>query len=270
MDNDIINEARFYFKELEHLNQTLPIISSNANCNSLEEAETKLSAYLSLQIPEGFSEQDLENIKDDFKAASDNSSKLRSELSAMKAKLKAAEEEFVSPETLKRKKAELEEKIDSYCLFGQTVNLASNSLEAAFREMRRGFSGSLDSRTSEIFSVLTDNRYEKVSVSKNFDLSFTDNKSFGKKESSFLSGGCEDQLYLSLRLALSEMICDQKESLPIFMDDPMYSFDDSRAFATLEFLKEYSENKQIAMFTCHSAFADMARELKISTKELQE
>lgn len=264
----VIDEAENYYKQLEQLTQTLPIISANANCNSVEDAEKKLSAYDSLQLPDGYSENDLENIKEDFKSASDNSSKLRSELSAMKAQLKAAEEQLVSTEVLKRKKKELQEKIDAYILYGKTANIAADTLEEAFREMRKSFSGTLDSRTAEIFRTLTNQHYENISVSKNFDLSFNDKYSFGTKKSVYLSTGAEDQLYLSLRLALSEMICENGESLPILMDDPLYSFDDSRAFLTLDFLKKYSADKQIIMLTCHSALADMARELKINIKEL--
>jgi uncharacterized protein YhaN len=98
-----------------------------------------------------------------------------------------------------------------------------------------------------------------VNVSKNFDLNFTTDEAFGLKESAYLSSGTEDQLYLALRLAITELITADTEALPIFMDDPLTQYDDKRAAAAIKFLKEYSAGKQLVMFTCHGKFADMAK-----------
>ena len=53
-------------------------------------------------------------------------------------------------------------------------------------------------------------------------------------------------------------IRDSAESLPVLLDDTLAQYDDKRAEAALEYLKEYSENGQIIMFTCHRSLYSAA------------
>ena len=47
-------------------------------------------------------------------------------------------------------------------------------------------------------------------------------------------------------------------ALPIFLDDSLAQYDDRRAEAAAGFLKEYSADGQVIMFTCHGAVRDAA------------
>ncbi len=266
----VLREAEENIKKLENAAHSVSVLSDNANCRNLAEATEKLSAHNAEGTVVGIDETELENIKEKFKVASDISGRMRSELSALKVRLKAEYEKIESVEVLCRQKIELEKKISAYRHHCDITDCANEALNEAFRELRRNYSGTLDSRTAEIFSALTENRYDGVTVSKNFDIAYSDLEAFGTKESGYLSGGTEDQLYLSLRLALAELICENGEALPIFMDDPLANFDDQRACSALAFLKDYIRERQAIMFTCHSSFADMARELDINIKELRE
>ncbi len=252
-------------REYEGLIQRLGILADHANCSSVEEAKQKL---LSFEDSSDITEADVEEIKEKFKAASDISGKMRSELATLNAKIKALAESAESVEVLRRKRDELKTKIADYTYYCSMVDNANEVLEEAFREMRMNYSGALDKRTAEIFALLTGNKYKSVNVSKNFDLNFTTDEAFGLKESAYLSSGTEDQLYLALRLAITELITADTDGLPIFMDDPLCQYDDNRALAAMEFLKEYSVGKQLIMFTCHGKFADMAKNLEINTTNL--
>lgn len=63
-----------------------------------------------------------------------------------------------------------------------------------------------------------------------------------------LSIGTIDQLYLSLRFAMLEEICEEK--IPIILDEAFAYYDDERLKNILEYIiKEYSD-RQILIFTC--------------------
>ena len=81
---------------------------------------------------------------------------------------------------------------------------------------------------------------------------------FGGKELAFLSSGTIDQAYLSLRLALSELMFENSEKLPVLLDDALAQYDDLRTKTALKYLKKHSENGQIIMFTCHRFVKDAA------------
>ncbi|MBQ2236659.1 MAG: hypothetical protein II317_00915, partial [Clostridia bacterium] len=93
-----------------------------------------------------------------------------------------------------------------------------------------------------------------------FDVTVEKANTFGTKEIDYLSSGTKDQVYLSMRLALAKLMSD-KDLLPIFLDDSLDRYDDSRTVAALNFLKGFAKDSQIIMFTCHSFIADKAREL---------
>ena len=63
---------------------------------------------------------------------------------------------------------------------------------------------------------------------------------------------------MSLRLALSSLMFENAENLPVLLDDVLTRYDDKRAQTALEFLKEYSDNGQIIMFTCHRSLCSAA------------
>ena len=63
------------------------------------------------------------------------------------------------------------------------------------------------------------------------------------------SDGTADQLWLALRLALSETLAPDA---PLILDDALVRFDDRRLQTALEVLAELSRNRQILLFTCQS------------------
>jgi uncharacterized protein YhaN len=81
------------------------------------------------------------------------------------------------------------------------------------------------------------------------------------------SSGPIDQAYLSLRIAISELISAETRA-PIILDDVFMQYDDNRISKALEFLKDYSLKIQgschIIIFTCHKHIADMASAKGIS------
>ena len=55
-----------------------------------------------------------------------------------------------------------------------------------------------------------------------------------------------------MRLAICLLALSEEESCPIILDDALLGFDDKRAKAALELLRELSKDRQIILFTCQS------------------
>ena len=63
-----------------------------------------------------------------------------------------------------------------------------------------------------------------------------------------LSSGTIDQIYLSARLALADLVSEHKNSLFI-LDDPFSGYDDQRLDNVMRFLKGLSDDHQILLLT---------------------
>ena len=124
-------------------------------------------------------------------------------------------------------------------------------LQAAVDDISRSFGPLLNEKTAEIFSNLTGGRYEKVMVDKEYAIQAKP-KAGGYHEWKYLSSGTTDQAYLSLRLAMTELITDNGERLPLMLDDVLLQYDAERAENALEYLKKYAQNAQILFFTCRN------------------
>ena len=76
-----------------------------------------------------------------------------------------------------------------------------------------------------------------------------------------LSKGTQQQLYLSIRLALVAEFAKRTAPLPLIMDDCLVNFDPKRAAAVAGLLAERSADGQCLLFTCHPETAElMARQ----------
>ena len=259
----LITKTEEALNELDAATQKAELLADHAGIASTEQARSRREAIAAEGLPEGISEDELDSVKERFKTQSDQNGKIRSEISSLKAQLKAMAEGIPSVALLRLKEEELTKKIDGYNDFGAKVELAQEVLDEAFRELRKNYSGALETRTTEIFAHITEQKYSSVNVSKNFELGVTAAEVFGLKDSQYLSAGTEDQLYLALRLALAELMTEQTGVLPLLMDDPLAQYDDNRMAQTVEFLSDYAKERQLILFTCHTAVADAARANKV-------
>ncbi|WP_261301785.1 AAA family ATPase [Paenibacillus andongensis] len=76
-------------------------------------------------------------------------------------------------------------------------------------------------------------------------------------DTSQLSRGTAEQLYLSMRFALAEEYAG-KAILPLVMDDILVNFDEERMERCLRVLADLSSRHQVLLFTCHSHVREAA------------
>jgi hypothetical protein len=98
-----------------------------------------------------------------------------------------------------------------------------------------------------------------VYLLSDYKMRFNADNSFYDAE--YLSFGTYEQIYLALRLATAELIC---EELPVFLDDILTSYDDERTKNAIECLGDLDE-RQIVLFTCHKSDAEFAEKTRAYT-----
>ena len=130
------------------------------------------------------------------------------------------------------------------------IAMAMDALESANLTLQNRFSPALGARAAEIFSGITGGRYQRVLLGRDFSLAAGSDADGAQHSVQLLSQGATDQLYLSVRLAICDMVLPRDRSVPLIMDDALISFDDERLHAALDFLLQESRQRQILLFTC--------------------
>jgi uncharacterized protein YhaN len=139
-------------------------------------------------------------------------------------------------EVLERELATLE--LTAQCIEEARYNVLVSKLEV------------LNKRTSKILEDLTSGRYSRVRFDRS-NLKFevwSDDKGEWLDPEKWLSAGTMDQIYLAARLALADLVSEEKNSI-LILDDPFASYDEKRLENAMKVLRELSENHQILLLT---------------------
>ena len=154
-----------------------------------------------------------------------------------------------SAESLQAQINQLQEEYDA-------LRLAMDTLTGVNSILQNRFSPQLSRRTAEIFHELTEGRYTAAALDRSFHLTARPAGDPIDRDIQLLSAGAADQLYLSARLAICELVLPPEKSIPIILDDALTNFDNERCAAALRWLKQAAAHRQILLFTCHSREAD--------------
>jgi hypothetical protein len=84
-----------------------------------------------------------------------------------------------------------------------------------------------------------------------------------------LSRGTREQLFLSLRLALTSWYAKRGKKLPLVLDDVLVNFDNIRAEAAAGVLRDFAnEGHQLLLFTCHEHIGRIFKQLEVDVRQL--
>ena len=138
----------------------------------------------------------------------------------------------------------------------RALELAQEALYQATTSLQRRFAPRISKRAQEYFSILTDGRYQRISLSDDLSISASAENEDTLRGAGWRSDGTVDQLYLSLRLAVAGEITPEA---PLVLDDALIRFDDVRLKAALDVLQEEAQTKQVILFTCQQREKDMIK-----------
>lgn len=207
---------------------------------------------------------DLEATKEKLKLLANEKSEAENLKTKLETEIKTGFRGLSDPEDIRRDIEKLKESIAAKQAFYDAASTAYDVLSDSFIAARKSFGSVLESKTLKNFEAITENAYGAVNVSSDFDISVEKSGMFGMHGLEYLSRGTKDQVYLALRLAVSELITE-KEPLPVILDDSLSQYDDGRFSAALGFLSEYAKDTQICLFTCHRYVVEEAEKQGIKT-----
>jgi uncharacterized protein YhaN len=141
--------------------------------------------------------------------------------------------------------------------------IAHDIITLVYEDLKEIFAPELESRARALLERITQNRYKEIIVRKeDLGVLVIPPEKSDPVEVDVLSQGTKDQLYLSLRIALSELLSGDKNP-PLLFDEAFHTFDDDRLQETLTVLKEIGETTQVVVFTHEKSYAEYGNSIPL-------
>lgn len=196
--------------------------------------------------------------------------KLNEEKSKLSENIADILKEIDEIESGTRSLAEIEEEMDFYenkiKTFRRKIKVAEIAADKIVKisdSIKGDFMPLLRKSISDNFAYLTGGKYCEVVIDEDMNIMVVeeDNKQRNIELES-LSGGTLDQLYLSLRVGLGNILSGNK-NIPLVFDDSFVQYDSKRLRNSIEMLAKESERRQIILFTCQEREAELAKQMNI-------
>lgn len=196
--------------------------------------------------------------------------KLNEEKSVLSGSIENILKEIDEIESNTRSLNEIEEEIAFYenkiNTFKRKIKIAEIAAEKIIKisdSIMGDFMPLLRKSISDNFSYLTGGRYRQVAIDEDMNITVIEEDNKQRSiELENLSGGTLDQLYLSLRVALGNILSGN-QNIPLIFDDSFVQYDSKRLKNSIEMLARESERRQIILFTCQEREAELAKQLNI-------
>lgn len=135
------------------------------------------------------------------------------------------------------------------------VEMAMERIRSLSGDGKEEIMNRLQAKASAVLNCMTEGKYKKVFFSREQEPEVWDGS---RKLSMFqVSTGCQDQIYLAVRIALQDLFFED-ETMPLMFDDAFVYFDEERLERILGYLSGLG--RQVLIFTCH------CREIQILEK----
>ncbi len=138
------------------------------------------------------------------------------------------------------------------------LDVALAALGKANEHLQSRFSPALTELAAGYLSRLTDGAYSTLVLERDLGARVYPPENPASREAAYFSGGTKDQLYLAVRLAVSQLLCP---GTPLILDDALVRFDDQRLLAALRVMREEAETRQVLLFTCQRREAEAIKSL---------
>lgn len=134
----------------------------------------------------------------------------------------------------------------------QAANHAVEVMQEVTRKRHTKVAPKLAQLASEYLSTITDGAYTELLINPEMQISIRipQTQALNQDPERMLSKGTVDQIYLSLRLAMINILSEDAEQIPMVLDDPFAHYDDTRVHSAMKLMAEVGEHSQVLLFTC--------------------
>ena len=163
------------------------------------------------------------------------------------------------PADLYAKIAAIDKRLEELRLAHKAYFIALSAIENASDNLRAEISPRLAEYSTDLMGIMTNKKYTSFDVSDGLKVTFKD--ADGEERSvDFLSGGTRDLTYIAVRMALIDMLYNDKP--PIVFDESFAHQDNLRARSMMAGLSKLSEDGiQSFVFTCRAREGALAKEI---------
>lgn len=138
----------------------------------------------------------------------------------------------------------------------RAIDLAIDTINDLSVDIYNGFGNQLNDSISEMVSIITDGKYNKVLLDDSMHISVLDGDHYMGIE--YLSSGTMEQIYLAVRLCVASLLCEDK--MPVIVDDIFTAYDSKRLRNALYCMSRINTD-QIIILTSNEAIGDMLDDL---------
>jgi uncharacterized protein YhaN len=143
------------------------------------------------------------------------------------------------------------------------AKIASNKILEISDSIKGDFMPLLRKSISENFAYVTGGKYKEVMIDNDLNITIiSDDDKHRNIDIDSLSGGTIDQLYLSLRISLSNILSGN-QNIPIILDDSFVQYDSNRLRKSIEMIARESERRQVILFTCQEREVEIAKNMEL-------
>ena len=280
---DIEQKMKPYKKEINDLFATAQVETEDAyykKANQLKEKEQiskslkKLKVQLGSILPQNtgqpFNDVDTDESKLIMKQQQthDMIDEIESQIESIRQKLAQVKAELLNMEGSETYSESIhlygmeKEQLNKLAKEWAVLKTAKEMLAETMRIYRDKYLNKVINATASYFRHLTDSSYQTVYApvgDQPFRVESIDGIRYKVNE---LSQGTVDQLYISLRMAISE-IMSEKHRLPFIIDDAFVHFDVTRTKRMMEIMELIGEKKQIILFTCKKEVTNATKSSKL-------
>ena len=171
------------------------------------------------------------------------------EVGGLKGRLAELETSVEASEDRQRR-ADLRARIEADAERWAVLALAGAMLRRTRERFEREHRPAVVCAAEQYLAAWTDGRYRRIVAPLDQPITGIERADGLTVPLAGLSRGTAEQLYLALRFGLVERFAAEAEPLPLVMDEILVNFDERRARATAESIRDLATRHQILYFTC--------------------
>ncbi len=138
------------------------------------------------------------------------------------------------------------------------LGIALDTMENLARQQQEVLAPQLNSGVEQRFLRLCGHRYEEVKIDPDFQVWVREINTLELRLAEHLSRGTQDQLYFAMRFGILDLISNESEPCPCFLDEPFAAYDRTRLEEAFEILLDESRRRQLVLFTCREDLLELA------------
>ena len=264
-------EARCAFAAVDAKRNGILSLTDGFDEASLRAAQEELShcdAVVNNTLP-------LERVRFNYDYLDKQNEALDRQIRRLETELAALRVSCADPLPIKQELDQAREELKTREMQYAAVTLAYETLEKSSQSLRESVAPRLSRDAGKLMSALTGGKYPTIGVGieeDGFSMDYTvagETSGPSTRDISYMSAGTLDLTYISLRLALIDLLCGTERPAAVF-DESFSRLSDDRLEKMLQLISEYCiDGRQVLLLTSQKRDASLCMQLGISFTQIR-